>query len=124
MSNNEYTKRLENVIKQMLQPLKDIPFNLVIESMTGKKVIKIDTFYHSSKTCHICGKKNENLKLSDREWTCKHCGTTHDRDINASINILNEGLRISGMVVPSTQMEAKIRLPRGEAQACEICSSI
>jgi len=42
MSNNEYTKRLENVIKQMLQPLKDIPFNLVIESMTGKKVISFD----------------------------------------------------------------------------------
>ena len=42
MSNNEYTKRLENVIKQMLQPLKDIPFNLVIESMTGKKIISFD----------------------------------------------------------------------------------
>ena len=42
MSNNECTKRLENVIKQMLQPLKDIPFNLVIESMTGKKVISFD----------------------------------------------------------------------------------
>jgi len=39
---NGYTKRLENIIKQMLQPLKDIPFNLVIESMTGKKVISFD----------------------------------------------------------------------------------
>lgn len=39
MTNNEYIKKLENVIKQMLQPLKDIPFNLVIETMTGKKVI-------------------------------------------------------------------------------------
>lgn len=42
MVNNEYTKRLENIIKQMLQPLKDIPFNLVIEAMTGKKVISFD----------------------------------------------------------------------------------
>jgi len=42
MANNEYTKKLENVIKQMLQPLKDIPFNLVIEAMTGKKVISFD----------------------------------------------------------------------------------
>jgi len=42
MTNNEYTKRLENIIKQMLQPLKDIPFNLVIEVMTGKKVISFD----------------------------------------------------------------------------------
>ncbi len=42
MANNEYTKKLKNVIKQMLQPLKDIPFNLVIEAMTGKKVISFD----------------------------------------------------------------------------------
>lgn len=42
MDNNQYTKKLENVIKQMLQPLKDIPFNLVIEAMTGKKVISFD----------------------------------------------------------------------------------
>jgi hypothetical protein len=42
MANNEYTKKLENVIKQMLQPLKDIPFNLVIEVMTGKKVMSFD----------------------------------------------------------------------------------
>ena len=82
----------------------------------GKKVVRIDRFYPSSKTCHICGEKNENLKLSDREWTCEHCGTTHDRDINASINILNEGLRISGMVVPSTQMEAQTRHSFGNAQ--------
>lgn len=42
MANNEYTKKLENVIKQMLQPLKNIPFNLVIEAMTGKKVISFN----------------------------------------------------------------------------------
>lgn len=42
MNNKDYTKRLENVIKQMLQPLKDIPFNLVIETMTGKKVLSFD----------------------------------------------------------------------------------
>ena len=42
MADNEYTKKLENVIKQMLQPLKDIPFNLVIEAMTGKKVLSFD----------------------------------------------------------------------------------
>lgn len=42
MGDNEYTKRLENVIKQMLKPLKNIPFNLVIEAMTGKKVISFD----------------------------------------------------------------------------------
>lgn len=42
MNSNEYTKRLENIIKRMLKPLKDIPFNLVIEAMTGKKVLSFD----------------------------------------------------------------------------------
>lgn len=42
MNNSDYTKKLENVIKQMLQPLKNVPFNLVIEAMTGKKVISFD----------------------------------------------------------------------------------
>ncbi len=46
---NDYTKRLENVIKQMLTPLKDIPFNLVIESLTGKKVIPFDFKNHEDK---------------------------------------------------------------------------
>jgi len=42
MENSNYTQRLENIIKQMLQPLKDVPFNLVIKAMTGKKVISFD----------------------------------------------------------------------------------
>ncbi len=42
MADKDYVNRLENVIKQMLTPLKDIPFNLVIESLTGKKVIPFD----------------------------------------------------------------------------------
>lgn len=57
-----------------------------------KKLIKIDKWFPSSKTCHVCGYKNDNLTLSDRDWTCPACGTHHDRDINASINILNQGI--------------------------------
>ena len=45
------------------------------------------------KTCNECGWINQNLKLSDREWTCNSCGVVHDRDINASRNILKEGLK-------------------------------
>ena len=60
-----------------------------------KQLIKIDRFYPSSQTCSVCGYVNKDTKdLSVREWTCPECGTTHDRDINASINILNEGLRL------------------------------
>lgn len=53
---------------------------------------KIDTWYPSSKTCSGCGWKNMNLKLSDREWDCLECGTTHDRDLNAATNIVYRGL--------------------------------
>ena len=56
--------------------------------------IKIDTFYPSSKLCHCCGYKNTTLKLADREWICPNCNTFLDRDNNAAINILNEGLKI------------------------------
>ena len=56
--------------------------------------IQIDTFYPSSKTCSNCGYKLEELNLDTREWTCPSCGRLLDRDINAAINILNEGLRI------------------------------
>ena len=59
----------------------------------GKFVLKIDRYYPSSKLCHNCGYKNEALNLSDRKWTCPICGKIHDRDINASKNILQEGLR-------------------------------
>lgn len=57
--------------------------------------IKIGRYVPSSQTCNVCGYVNKNTKdLSVREWTCPQCGTVHDRDINASINIREEGLRI------------------------------
>ena len=57
--------------------------------------IKIGRYVPSSQTCNVCGCVNKNIKdLSIREWTCPICGTRHDRDINAAINILNEGLRL------------------------------
>jgi len=60
----------------------------------GKKLVKVNRFYPSSKTCSECGWINQELKLSDREWTCNSCGAIHDRDLNASKNILKEGLKI------------------------------
>ena len=61
----------------------------------GKRLVKIDKFFASSQLCHVCGYKNPNTKdLSVREWTCPCCQTHHDRDVNAAINIRNEGMRI------------------------------
>lgn len=59
-----------------------------------KKIIKINRFYPSSKTCNCCGYINQNLTLDVREWTCPSCNTKLDRDLNASINILKEGNKI------------------------------
>nr|DAK91388.1 MAG TPA: endonuclease [Caudoviricetes sp.] len=65
----------------------------------GKHLQKIDRWYPSSQTCSVCGCVNEDLKnLSIRKWTCPHCETSHDRDINAAINIKQEGLRLLGIV--------------------------
>ena len=58
----------------------------------GRKIVRIDTWYPSSQICSNCGHKDGKKALSVREWTCPECGTHHERDINAAINILNEGL--------------------------------
>lgn len=73
----------------------------------GKELVKVNRFYPSSKTCGDCGWINQELKLSDREWTCKSCGVVHDRDVNASRNILKEGLKIFGQGLSNTRVERK-----------------
>lgn len=62
----------------------------------GKRLIKVDKFFASSQTCSNCGYQNTQTKdLSVRKWICPKCGMRHDRDINAAINIRNEGMRIA-----------------------------
>ena len=62
----------------------------------GKMVIEIGRFEASSQICNVCGYQNKELTLSDREWICPICGTIHDRDVNAAINVRNIGIRTLG----------------------------
>ena len=61
----------------------------------GTRVIRIGRYYPSSQTCSVCGHVWQGTRdLRVREWTCPECGVTHDRDVNAAVNILAEAKRI------------------------------
>jgi len=60
----------------------------------NRYIVEVDQFYPSSKLCNVCGYKNDDLTLKDRKWVCPVCGTNHNRDLNAAINIKKEGLKI------------------------------
>ena len=64
----------------------------------GRTLVRVDRFYPSSRICHDCGYKYDGLRLSEREWVCESCGVSHDRDVNAAMNILDEALRLSPKV--------------------------
>lgn len=84
---------------KLAKHISDASWSKFIELLTykaewnDKEVVKINRFFPSSKTCNCCGYINQDLNLTIREWTCKGCGTTLDRDLNASINILKEGYK-------------------------------
>ena len=77
----------------------------------GKMYLEIDRFFPSSKTCHICLNQVGSLPLDIRNWTCENCQTTHDRDINAAVNIRNEGLRIMSLGTSDTALGGEVRQP-------------
>lgn len=71
-------------------------FLLILQYLAEKydcKLVFIDRWYASSKTCHYCGYKNNNLELREREWECQECHILLDRDRNAAVNIQSEGLK-------------------------------
>ena len=63
----------------------------------GREIIKVDQWFPSSQICSGCGHKGGKKFLDIREWTCPVCNVHHDRDINASLNILAEGLRLKSI---------------------------
>lgn len=79
----------------------------------GKTVHEINRWFPSSKTCSNCDHKLQVLGLDVREWTCPSCGTNHDRDLNAAINILNRGqIDLYDSKQPSrATMEVELKIP-------------
>lgn len=61
----------------------------------GKRVERIDRWHPSSKMCSACGHIQSTMPLSVRDWTCPNCGTKHDRDVNAAVNILAVGQTVT-----------------------------
>ena len=95
------TLKVKNMVKnkRLSKSINDVSWSSFIEKLEYKiaenqgYLVKIDRFYPSSKTCSNCGCIKESLKLSERTYHCDECGFTIDRDLNASINILNVGLK-------------------------------
>lgn len=70
----------------------------------GRDVVQVDQCFPSSKLCSCCGHKKDNLTLDMRVWKCDSCGTEHERDKNAAVNILNEGTRILNIGLSSSEL--------------------
>ncbi|MCA3176965.1 MAG: transposase [Burkholderiales bacterium] len=90
----------------------------------GGRLVKIDRWFPSTKTCSNCGSIHEGLTLSDRTWLCTACGTLHDRDENAAENIRRQGilkLKAEGLSV-SAHGGGVSRVPSAPATADEVGS--
>ena len=93
---------VKNMMKnhRLAKAIQDASFGTLVNMLKYKatwhnrKIVEIGQFYPSSKICNCCGNKMNYMGLEVREWTCPVCGEHHDRDVNAAINIKNEGLRL------------------------------
>lgn len=110
-----------NAMKKMWgRKISDLGFSAFMKVMehkcavTGKRLVKIDQWEATSKTCSACGYKESSMPLKIRKWACPCCGNVHDRDVNAAINILRVGTSTQGRgaVIPAQQVgSADARIP-------------
>jgi putative transposase len=120
---------VKNIMKnhKLAQAMSDVSLGMFYNMLeykcewNDKQFVKIDRFFPSSKTCSKCGWINQNLTLNIREWTCSSCNEHHDRDINASKNILIQGLKIlSGLGTNSDIKQKQVEaLPLGKSMKPE-----
>ena len=106
VKNHDYivveTLKIQNLMKnrKLSKSIADVGWSMFINMIRykteryGKEFIQIDQWYPSSQICSHCHQNEGKKTLSIREWTCTHCHTKHDRDINAAINIRNKGLEL------------------------------
>ena len=116
---------VKNMMKnhKLAQSLSDVSLGMFYTMLeykskwNDKSFVKIDRFFPSSKTCSNCGWIKQDLNLSIREWTCPSCNEHHDRDLNASKNILKQGINIlSGYGIESDiKQKQEEALPLGES---------
>jgi putative transposase len=85
----------------------------------GKTYLEIGRFFPSSKICHVCLNQIGSLSLEVRSWTCSNCLAKHDRDINAAINIRDEGLRLLALGTSATASGESVRPKRGRKTSVE-----
>lgn len=111
------TLKIKNMVKNrnLAKAISDASWGTLIKMLEykakwyGRNIIKIDTFYPSSKTCSNCGNVKKELKLSERTYKCECCGFSIDRDLNASINIRNAGLKIPEVPVEELTMVSPLK---------------
>lgn len=125
---------VKNMMKnhKLAQSLSDVSLGMFYTMLeykskwNDKSFVKIDRFFPSSKTCSNCGWIYQDLNLSIREWTCSSCNEHHDRDLNASKNILKQGINIlSGYGIESDiKQKQEEALPLGKSVISEAQPSL